>query len=386
MRERKQAAPKSDFRILQNQDSFRNEEYRAHAVPLLAVLSERGYPDAVKRLRSNGFIAGLLLYLFAREFKIIVTVGHRAAMVYGLLGRLLGRRGRVHLAKEFFFEKSERPSLLKKISAGIMRFALRDVDAVVVNASAEARAYAGALGLPESRLRFIPWPTNIDRPEMIPDSDGSIVAAGRSLRDWPTLFSAAEGMGRRIIVIASRQDVAAARPPSSVELLCDIPYHQYIALLKKAELVVIPLYDTQRSTGQASFLEAMAFGKAVIVADVVGARDYIENGVSGLLYRPGDAAELRRKMEALLSDKELRERLSRSGYAMIVERFNKQRYVKEMLRLIRECRAKADQEALPRYTGEEIPVLSIPGPAEPVLGQKEAAHGGGVKPQEKDAA
>ncbi len=61
-----------------------------------------------------------------------------------------------------------------------------------------------------------------------------------------------------------------------------------------------------------SILEAMALGKAVIATET-GPRDYIEDGVSGLLVPPGSVERLRAAMSRLLHDEPLRQRLGRKA-------------------------------------------------------------------------
>lgn len=57
-------------------------------------------------------------------------------------------------------------------------------------------------------------------------------------------------------------------------------------------------------------LEAMAHGLPVIGSRIGGIPDLIEDGVSGLLVPPSDPARLAESMHAVLSDRELRDKLS----------------------------------------------------------------------------
>jgi glycosyltransferase involved in cell wall biosynthesis len=71
-----------------------------------------------------------------------------------------------------------------------------------------------------------------------------------------------------------------------------------------ADAVVSPYRDTliNRAKCPAKVVEAMALGKAVVTSRVGQNREYIQDGRSGLLAEPGDAAELARAMLAVLSD------------------------------------------------------------------------------------
>ena len=324
------------MKILQNQDDFSTREYRELATPLWHALERGHVPKWIRDLRHNDFIAGFLLYLCAGEYDVVVTISHRPALVYGLFNRLFPRKGKKHLAKEFFFEMQEEDGRLKhSLLTPVYRFALKNADAVIVNATSEISTYANLLHIPESRFHFIPWPTNIDEPYMRTETDGSVLAVGRSLRDWETFFRAVNGLDVRCVVIASRGDLAGLRVPENVELHCDISHAQYLQFLKRAKIVVLPLKETCRSTGQASFLEAMAYGIPVIAADVTGVADYIKNRENGLLYTPGNDSELRQTILELCSNASLSSEIARRGYESILSRFNKRSYALALIEIIR---------------------------------------------------
>ncbi len=61
-------------------------------------------------------------------------------------------------------------------------------------------------------------------------------------------------------------------------------------------------------------IEANACGTPVLASNVPGLRDAIRENETGLLYRYGDIAELSSKMEMLVHDAALRERLSREAH------------------------------------------------------------------------
>lgn len=323
------------LRILQNQENFSTEEFKQCITPLIHVLNYKKIPKWLYKYRNNGFVSGIFLYICADGFDFVVTVSHRPAMVYGFLNRILPTKNVIHIAKEFFFEhEAINGPLIKQIFGALYRFSLKNVHAVVLNASGEIRPYARALNLPESRFRFIPWPSNINNPHRIKMHDMSLLAVGRSLRDWKTFFRAVDGLEIRCVVVASRDDLKGLTVPQNVELYLDINHEEYLRFLERAMVVVIPLRETQRSTGQASFLEAMAYGKPVIVADVIGSRDYVVDGENGLTYHPGDDGELREKIKDISTDEVLREKISIGGLVSVSTRYNKASYAKEVLSLI----------------------------------------------------
>ena len=81
-----------------------------------------------------------------------------------------------------------------------------------------------------------------------------------------------------------------------------------------ASLVVFPLkMDALRTSGQQSYLNAMALGKAVIVTDTFDAPFYIEDGQTGRLTPSGDAGALRQAITGLLASPEKIAALGKAG-------------------------------------------------------------------------
>jgi glycosyltransferase involved in cell wall biosynthesis len=82
--------------------------------------------------------------------------------------------------------------------------------------------------------------------------------------------------------------------------------------------------------------EAMACGRAVIVSRAGGVTEIVEEGVDALAHTPGDAAELAGKMETLVRDAAMRERLGQVGRRTAEKRFGRARLAGEVEALYRE--------------------------------------------------
>ncbi|MFZ0428951.1 MAG: glycosyltransferase family 4 protein [Acidobacteriota bacterium] len=61
------------------------------------------------------------------------------------------------------------------------------------------------------------------------------------------------------------------------------------------------------------YLEAQASGRLLVASDIAPAREVIEDGVSGLLFRKGDVEDLAEKTVRVARDPELRSRIARKG-------------------------------------------------------------------------
>jgi glycosyltransferase involved in cell wall biosynthesis len=87
-------------------------------------------------------------------------------------------------------------------------------------------------------------------------------------------------------------------------------------------------------------LEAMAMEKPVVASRVGGIPDLIDQGINGLLVRPGDARELADALEKVLSDKGLARKLGREGRKRIKDQFSADVMVQSIEKLYRELLAR----------------------------------------------
>lgn len=83
-----------------------------------------------------------------------------------------------------------------------------------------------------------------------------------------------------------------------------------------------------------SMLEAMATGLAVVVPAITGIPEVIRHGENGLLFAPGDSADLAQKLDSIVSDASLRRRLGRKARETALLRFSRDTVYDETLRLI----------------------------------------------------
>jgi glycosyltransferase involved in cell wall biosynthesis len=92
-----------------------------------------------------------------------------------------------------------------------------------------------------------------------------------------------------------------------------------------------------------SIVEAMACGRAVIVAAAGGARELVEDQQTGLTHSPGDVARLAECIQQLVASPELRTRLGGQARATAVCRFSRDRLGPSLLGLYRRLGVPKDQ-------------------------------------------
>lgn len=89
-------------------------------------------------------------------------------------------------------------------------------------------------------------------------------------------------------------------------------------VLLSADVFVLPSY---REGMPVALLEAMATGLPCVATDIRGSREAIDDGVTGLIVPPRDAAVLARAVDRLLRDPSLRNRLGSAARHRVVNRY-----------------------------------------------------------------
>jgi len=79
-------------------------------------------------------------------------------------------------------------------------------------------------------------------------------------------------------------------------------------------------------------LEAQASGLPVVASDIGGIPEFVVNEKTGLLFPPGDSSQLANRINRLLNDKVLYERLSRFAREFAVDRFSIERRIEDYVR------------------------------------------------------
>ena len=90
-----------------------------------------------------------------------------------------------------------------------------------------------------------------------------------------------------------------------------------------------------------SIRESLAMGVPAVASDISGNSEIVKEGVTGLLFPPGDSAELAARLETVLKDPGLRERFSAASVSLVRENFTTAIMARRTLEYYRELLARA---------------------------------------------
>jgi glycosyltransferase involved in cell wall biosynthesis len=212
------------------------------------------------------------------------------------------------------------------------------------------------LGLDGDRIVHLANPINLHDYEGDALPGSYIMFAGRleQTKGVETLLDAvagsalARGVELRIAGEGSRrvalEKYARSRGLHNVRFLGWLAQDELADLRRGAMFAVVP--SRWYEVFGLAVVEAQAFGKAVIGARIGGIPELIEEGRTGLLFEPGDATDLRLKIEYLLSDPDRTAQMGACARQLLEHRYTEERQyrmlmdVYELAREMRDARLR----------------------------------------------
>jgi glycosyltransferase involved in cell wall biosynthesis len=230
------------------------------------------------------------------------------------------------------------------------RAGLRAIDSPRVTycvlSSEEQRRFPVVWGVAPERVAFTPFYFTASDHDLLAPApwEGGVFAGGDSLRDYAPVVQAARAIRAPVfLATGTLPEELRAHLPENVRA-GRVPHAEFIGRLRAASVVVVPLAETEdRAAGQQTYLNAMAVGKLVIVTDVMGVRDYVEDGRTGLIVPPRSPGRLAAALRWALDpgNRAAAREIAARAREVARSRFSPERYVDRVLEVVDEAVARA---------------------------------------------
>jgi glycosyltransferase involved in cell wall biosynthesis len=196
-----------------------------------------------------------------------------------------------------------------------------------------------------SRVVFTPFCHTLTEAELaVPPGDvANVFSGGDSMRDYAPLLSVARSIPAIVTLAANELGVAQAELAQNIRAGA-VSHDRFVDLMRGAAVVVVPLRaGIERSAGQQTYLNAMALGKIVIATDSPGVRDYIEDGSTGLIVRPGDEQSLASALTWALDPSHRREveEIGARARALVHSRFRPVDHIRRLIEVVDDVGARS---------------------------------------------
>jgi glycosyltransferase involved in cell wall biosynthesis len=238
------------------------------------------------------FLAKLILRLTGRNNKVAIELHHPPMGRLGLLEACSRRLDRVFVINSFLVND------YRNRGFDNVEIVPDGVDVSVFNqlrGSLTKRAWRERLKLPTDR-KIVIYAGHLYPYKGVDD----LIAVAKEHSD-----------AQFVIVGGFPEDVARSRKLVDALGLTNVMFTGFVTPAKVPEYLIAadvcvytlrPDAPIKDFTSPIKLFEYLASGNPVIAADVPGVRDVIVDGQSGVIYRPGDIADLGRALQGVLSD------------------------------------------------------------------------------------
>lgn len=254
-----------------------------------------------------------------KKYDLVVSHGMQSAVVVSLWRRFFRTK-----AKHIVFEIGGFNSAAESgIALRMMQFASKSIDCFIYHTSNQIEYYKKCFPWIVEKSHFIRFGTDLEffEPSKLQDSEDKnsyIICVGYSKRDWDTLIKAYGRLETKVkLRLIGHVDEKYKGIPG-VEQLPYMPVKELMNQIYNAMFCVLPLESLNYSYGQMTLMQQMALKKCVVVARVPSLKDYVEDDKTAILYNAGDAEDLKSKMERILMDSEIRNRIGEDGRAYLL--------------------------------------------------------------------
>jgi len=169
------------------------------------------------------------------------------------------------------------------------------------------------------------------------NSKVKILAFGRdSSRDYKALIDAMEGeKDKEVTIVCSRENLNRITVPDNINIEIDLTAAKLKEEIAKSDIVVIPTLKVGRAAGQLSMLDSFASSKPTIISNIESLlKTYdLKPSRDCIIYEPGNAKDLKYKIEKLSSSPKVMAKLSANG-RLIAQKNSTFLFAKNLAKLV----------------------------------------------------
>lgn len=155
-----------------------------------------------------------------------------------------------------------------------------------------------------------------------------------------TLFRAIQGVGVMLNIMGDGPFRRELENYVKQNNISNILFHGHITgdflknIIKKTKFVIIP--SEWYENNPRSAIEAFALGKPVIGSRIGGIPELVRDGETGFTFEPGNAEDLKDKIEKLLADSSLSVAMGKNARRFIEGELNQERYYQRLMEIYRQ--------------------------------------------------
>lgn len=283
-------------------------------------------PSPTSLLSIPRFIFSILngwIFSTSRKWNLVISIGTWTGLVFSLLQKISIKKALPHIV----VESSSLPLLasytgfVPKLETMFVKFSFSGATKIICFASAQRDFWNQHLGFKEKAI-FLPLGEPVNRISKSDSSGDYIFSGGRTGRDFLTLILAAKKLNQKLVICGTCNEKIRKMATKNIKIIDEIPFPEYLQLLKNSKFVVLTLENVPYSTGLSTLLTSMASCRAVIVTKTSGIMDYINDYETGIFVNPFDVNDLKEKILYLIKNPSEIERIGNNAMQTVKTYFS----------------------------------------------------------------
>lgn len=164
--------------------------------------------------------------------------------------------------------------------------------------------------------------------------DSYLYSVGLSYRDFPTLMAAAKKCSKKFVLATTDAFLEGLTIPDNVTVYRNTFGNAAEELMKQSAAVIFPLERTSSPAAEGTLLNAMCYGKPVIVTRTITTQEYIEDGKNGFLVSWKDPDAIVDAVNMIFSHPDKAEEIGRRARQTALESHSMDLYAKKIAHII----------------------------------------------------
>ncbi len=292
------------------------------------------------------FLFPLKVFINRKKYANIIAWQQFYGVLYAFYCRIFHVKKSNNLIVMTFIYK-QKNGFLGKLYYKFMKFIVQSkyVDTFICFSKKECKYYANIFKVSQEKFKFCTLgiekieikdkedrmqeqKTNINRKNNMElknnnnpkenDKERTIISCGRSNRDYEFLYNVLKETKYKLNIIS---DECKLKSFENITIYNNVDLQNFLEMLNKSYIVVIPLKNENISAGQLVILQSMQLGKPVICINSNTAEDYIEDGVNGFIIKK-DEESLKEIIQKLYNNEELYNEISKNEKETFREKFS----------------------------------------------------------------
>lgn len=265
---------------------------------------------------------------------VVVLGSHIEALVFAAMRAIFSRSTRVYLVGFIFTSRENR--LADTLRRRYFEWLFSHLDGVIAYSALERARYEALFPRAAGKFGSIPYGLYIhgyENARAIGDPAATYaLSAGRSGRDYRTLFEVFARTGHPLHVVCDSQRALSGCPAANnIEVMRNCYGPRFQQELGGAGIVIVPLAVDDISAGQMVVIQAMAYRKPIVATRTPTIEEYLVHGENALLVEPHDPDALHQAVERLRADPRLASELAENAFRTYQAQFSVDAFARHII-------------------------------------------------------